>query len=157
MKRLWLFFLTLGFVVCADTIATAQLPAGGAAKQVLAAEHARTTALDHSDVAALQKIMAGDDTYVHASGKSDSKASYLDAIRSGQLHYISWQPKGLHVRVFGGGDAAVLTGEYLVRVIDSRVQKAPFDVDILVLSVYERRHGSWQQVAYQSTRAPAKR
>jgi hypothetical protein len=32
--------------------------------------------------------MADDVTYIHASGKVDTKKSYLEAIRSGQLHYF---------------------------------------------------------------------
>jgi hypothetical protein len=119
-------------------------------KQVMAAEQARTVALEHSDVAALQRIMADDVTYIHASGKVDTKQSYLDAIRSGQLHYISWRPIHLNVRVLGTG--AVIDGEYAVRVTDSRVQPNPFDINIFILTVYERRHGQWQQIAWQSTR-----
>lgn len=122
-----------------------------AAKQVMATEEARVTALEHSDVAALGRIMADDVIYIHASGKVDTKKSYLEAIRSGQLHYISWQPKGLHVRMLGG-DGAVIDGEYAVRVKDSRVQSAPFDINIFILTAYARRDGRWQQIAWQSTR-----
>lgn len=121
-----------------------------AAKGVMAVEVARTEALDRSDVAALERIMADDVTYVHASGKVDTKKSYLEAIRSGQLHYISWEPKGLKVRVVG--DGAVIDGEYKVRVKDSRVQAEPFDINIFILTVYARRDGRWQQIAWQSTR-----
>lgn len=80
----------------------------------------------------------------------DSKQSYLEAIRSGQLHYISWQPKNLHVRVLRD-TAAVIDGEYAVRVSDSRVQANPFDISIFILTVYARRNGHWQQIAWQST------
>lgn len=128
-------------------------PTADAVQEVLAVEKARTTALDHSDVAALTTIMADDVTYVHASGKIDTRQSYLAAITSGQLRYISWQPEGLHVRVLG--NTAVLTGGYAVRVKDLRVQPQPFDVDILVLGVYARRAGHWQQIAWQSTRRTA--
>jgi ketosteroid isomerase-like protein len=121
-----------------------------AAQDVMAVEVARTEALDRSDVAALEKIMADDVTYVHASGKVDTKKSYLEAIRSGELHYISWEPKGLKVRVVG--DAAVIDGEYKVRVKDSRAQAEPFDINIFILTVYARRDGRWQQIAWQSTR-----
>jgi len=120
------------------------------AMEVMAVEEARTAALDRSDVARLDQIMADDVTYIHASGKVDTKKSYLDAIRSGQLHYISWRPKGLHVRVMG--DGALIDGEYLVRVTDSRVQPDPFDINIFILTAYERRNGRWQQIAWQSTR-----
>jgi len=123
------------------------------AQQVLAVEQARTSALDRSDLAALDVIMADDVTYVHASGRTDTKQSFLTAIRSHQLHYISWRPEDLHVRVLG--DSAVITGEYAVRVTDARVQPQPFDVDILILGVYARRHGRWQQIAWQSTRQTA--
>ena len=111
-------------------------------------------ALDHSDVAALERIMADDVTYVHASGKVDTKKSYLDAIRSGELHYISWEPVKLNVRTMG--DGAVIDGEYTVRVTDARVQPTPFDISIFIVSVYARRDGRWQQIAWQSTRDVAK-
>ncbi len=86
--------LLLTLMLGAGMIQAAPVPTStsDAAKQVLAAEHARTTALEHSDVATLERIMAEDVTYIHASGKVDTKKSYLDAIRSGQLHYISWHP-----------------------------------------------------------------
>ena len=48
--------------------------------------------------------------------------------------------------------AAVIDGEYAVKVTDSRVQPAPFDINIFILTVYERRNGQWQQIAWQSTR-----
>ena len=137
-----------------------QVPSGTSAEQeVMAVERARTTALERSDIAALDRIMADDVTYIHASGKVDTKQSYIDAIRSGQLHYISWQPKSLHVRVVGDS-AAVIDGEYVVRVTDSRVQSTPFDISIFILAVYAHRNGHWQQIAWQSTRdvaaSPAK-
>jgi ketosteroid isomerase-like protein len=154
--------IILGFAFIISTcgvLAQDASPTADAAKEVMAVEQARTSALDHSDVVALDRIMADDVTYVHASGKVDTKQSYLDAIRSGQLHYISWQPKNLHVRVLGDA-AAVIDGEYAVRVTDSRVQTTPFDINIFILTVSARRNGHWQQIAWQSTRdvatSPAK-
>ena len=43
-----------------------------------------------------------------------------------------------------------------VAALDSRVQPAPFDINIFILAVYARRNGHWQQIAWQSTRDPAK-
>ena len=152
MKKFWLL---LSLVLGTGAALASPVPSetSQAAKEVMATEEARTAALDRSDVAALDQIMADDVTYIHASGKVDTKKSYLDAIRSGQLHYISWQPKKLDVRV--AGDAAVITGEYAVRVTDSRAQPDPFDINIFILTVYERRGGRWQQIAWQSTRDTA--
>lgn len=149
MKRSWLL-LNLVLVAGAVLAAPVASETSQAAKEVMATEKARTAALDHSDVAALERIMADDVTYIHASGKVDTKKSYLDAIRSGQLHYISWRPENLQVRVLGNG--AAINGEYAVRVTDSRVQPAPFNINIFILTVYARRGGRWQQIAWQSTR-----
>jgi Domain of unknown function (DUF4440) len=144
--------LVLG--VCVASGAFAQQERTPAEKEVLAVETARTAALVHSDVAALDRIMADNITYVHASGKVDTKASFLGAIRSGQLHYLAWMPVRLNVRAMG--DTAVLDGEYAVRAVDRRVQEAPLDLDIFILTVYTRRDGRWQQIAWQSTRDAAK-
>ena len=120
---------------------------------ILAVERNRTTALEHSDFDTLDKLLADDLTYVHASGKVDTKASYLGALRTGDLRYLSWEPKDLQVRVLG--DSAVLTGGYHVRAVDQRMQAEPLDVHVIVLSVYAKRARHWQQVAWQSTREPA--
>ena len=149
------FGLLLTLALGASAVLAAPAPSGTsqAAKEVMATEKAHIAALDHSDVAALERIMADDVTYIHASGKVDTKKSYLDAIRSGQLHYISWQAKSLQVRVLG--TSAAINGEYAVRVTDSRVQPTPFDINIFILTVYARRNGRWQQIAWQSTRDAA--
>lgn len=120
--------------------------------EVLAVEKSRTTALVHADIQTLDKLLSDDLTYVHASGKVDTKASYLEAIRLGDLHYLSWEPKDLHVRLLS--DSALLTGTYHVRAIDQRMQAESSDVHVIVLSVYAKRGGHWQQVAWQSTREP---
>jgi hypothetical protein len=121
--------------------------------EILAVEKSRTSALEHSDLTALDKLLADDLTYVHASGKVDSKTSFLDALRSGDLRYLSWEPGDLQVRLLT--NTAVLTGTYHVRAIDQRMQADPLDVQIIVLGVYAKRAGRWQQVAWQSTREPA--
>ena len=137
-------------VAVTGALARQQQNLDSVSKEVLAAENARTAALDRGDVTALEYILGGDLTYVHASGKIDTKQSMLEAIGSGQIHYISWQAKSMHVRLTG--DAAVLNGEYLVRVTDRRVQPDPFEANIFILSVYAKRDGHWQQIAWQSTR-----
>ncbi|HUB29000.1 MAG TPA: nuclear transport factor 2 family protein [Terracidiphilus sp.] len=120
------------------------------AAAVKAAEEARVAALDRSDVAALDSLLAPDLTYVHASGKVDTKISFLEAIRSGQLRYISWQPTRFNVRVEGA--TAVLDGEYAIYVQDKRVQPQPFHVTVFFLTVYALRDQRWQQIAWQTTR-----
>jgi hypothetical protein len=153
MKRFFVRIAPLCVLAVVLTPSLHPASADSTSNEVLATENARTTALTHADVPALEKLLADDLTYVHASGKVDTKSSFLEAIRSDQLHYISWQTKSMHVRVLG--DSAVLDGEYLVRVFDRRVKPDPFDINIFILSVYARRQGHWQQIAWQSTRDTA--
>jgi Domain of unknown function (DUF4440) len=144
--------LLLAFTFATGTaLSVSQEPAPDKASlSVLAAEKARAAALVQGNIAALEQIMAEDETYVHASGKTDTRASYLAALRSGQLRYLSFVPVKLHARVLGS--TAILDGEYSVRAIDLRVQPTPLELNIFILSVYARRNGRWQQIAWQSTR-----
>lgn len=142
-------------IVLLTVIVAAGKPRSTSSADILAVERSRTTALEHSDFDTLDKLLADDLTYVHASGKVDTKASYLGALHTGDLRYLSWEPKDLQVRVLG--DSAIVTGGYHVRAVDQRMQAQPLDVRVIVLSVYAKRGGRWQQVAWQSTREPGAR
>jgi hypothetical protein len=153
MRKTWLIFTFLLGIGVAQTPPVTS-PDRGAAER---AEASRVEALERSDTAALDRILDDNLTYVHASGKVDTKASFLAAIRSGELHYISWKLMQQEARVVeGSSDAAVLNGEYAVRVKDTRVRPDIFDVDIFFLTVYEKRGGLWRQIAWESTRDVAK-
>jgi ketosteroid isomerase-like protein len=141
--------------LCAATLASLVVIAVRAdsdSDAVLAVEHARTAALVNGDLTALDAIVADDVTYTHASGKRDTKTSYFEALRSGQLKYVSWYPVEMHVRVFG--DTAILNGLYDIQAYDKRVQPDLLMLHAIFLSVYARRNGRWQQVAWQTTRIP---
>jgi hypothetical protein len=148
MKRWIVLTVFAGIALCA--VESRAVRPDSAADEVLAAENARIAALTHNDVAAVDKLLGDDLTYVHGSGKVDTKASFLEAIRSGRVHYVSLDARKLHVRVVG--DAGVIDGEYHIRVTDSHVQADPLDIDIFILGVYARRGGHWQMIAWQSTR-----
>jgi Domain of unknown function (DUF4440) len=64
-SKIWIFILTesLAFATATDYTAKAE----SVEAEVRAAEAARTNALVHGDVDALEKLMADDVTYVHAS------------------------------------------------------------------------------------------
>jgi ketosteroid isomerase-like protein len=145
------FFLAV--LPCLAAISPSALRADSASDEVLHAEQSRTAALISGDFAALDHLMADDVTYVHASGQRDTKESYLAALRSGVLSYQAWDAREVHVRVLG--DVAVLNGIYSVRAMDHRVSNDPIVIDLHFLTVYVRRDGRWQQVAWQSTRVPA--
>jgi len=153
-RTLLLPTLLLPALLCAVASIAPALRADAASDEVLHAEQARTTALIACDFAALDKLMADDVTYVHASGQHDTKQTYLAALRSGVLSYKSWEAREIHVRMLGS-DVVVLNGIYTVHAMDHRVGNDEIIIDIHFLTVYARRDGRWQQVAWQSTRVPA--
>jgi|SRR5689334_14134781 uncharacterized protein DUF4440 len=124
--------------------------ADSARSEVTAAEKARAAAFVNHDVATLDKLLRDDLTYIHASGRIDDKKSLVDAIRSDELHYISWVPKEIKVRVIG--QTAVVNGEYAVKVINRKASPDTLDLNIFFLTVYIRSNGQWQQIAWQSTK-----
>lgn len=118
--------------------------------EVSAVEKARADAFVKHDVATLDKLLRDDLTYIHASGRIDDKKSLLAAIRSDELHYISWTPKQMNIRV--RGDIAVVDGQYAVKVINRKASPNTLDLNIFFLAVYVRSASGWQQIAWQSTK-----
>jgi Domain of unknown function (DUF4440) len=147
--RIWL----LVAVVCTTvtvSVAAVDARSDSARAEVLAAENARTAAFVSRDMVALNNLLRDDLTYVHSSGRTDTKKSLMDAIRSDELHYISWTSKQTHVRITG--DTAVLDGEYAVKVINRAASPEILDMNVFFLTVYVRSGGRWQQMAWQTTK-----
>jgi ketosteroid isomerase-like protein len=129
--------------------AVAKAKPASAEDQVLAADQARADALTHQDYDALDKILADDMTYCHATGRVDPKSAFMDTLRSGRSTYVKFDRKDAHARV--SGKMAVINGEYIVQ---TKGPTGPLhDVeDLMVTAVYEMRDGRWQLISSQSTR-----
>lgn len=124
---------------------------------VLAAEERRRQALLASDLQALQALLADALVYVHSTGASDSKDSYLAKLRSGSLRYQALQFEDLQARGVGqAGDAVVVTGRMVAEVLKDGQPRA---VRSLFMTVWTRAPGTapvpWQLCAHQGTPLPA--
>lgn len=117
--------------------------------EVRATEGRRFQAMTTVDLRALDTLLAEELTYAHTTGEVDTKASLLDALRTGRLVYDSISPADVRVRVYGG--SAVVTGTARVEV---RADGAVRRLSIRFTEVYVRRAGRWELVAWQSTRLP---
>jgi hypothetical protein len=113
--------------------------AGSAEQQVRAVELHRFKALTGPDIAALDLILGDDLTYTHSDGHVDSKTSYLDAVGSGKLKYISIMPNELKI---GQAD------------FKSENNGKNETMKLRFTDAYVRRQGRWQLVAWESTRVP---
>ena len=76
--------------------------------EILALEDQRIEAMTNGDVETLEKILADDLIYTHTTASLDTKASFIDAVKTGKSSYKSVERKDVEVRQFG--DTAVVTG-----------------------------------------------
>ena len=107
-----------------------------------AAEDARFAAQIRKDVAAVAAGMADELVYVHASGRRQTKADYLDGLARGAMRYTSITPSQRTVTTFGTGG---FTRALLTSVIGNRTLQGSY------LAVYRYRQRRWQLVSWQTT------
>lgn len=113
----------------------------------LEADRARFEAQVKGDLAALDKLLASDLTYVHSGGVVETKDEFVGAIKSGKYKYKSIVPEGMSARAFG--DAAVVNGK---ATIDLTSDGREIHVVVRFTDVWVKRDGRWQMVSWHSTR-----
>jgi ketosteroid isomerase-like protein len=146
VSRSWLGTSLLVFAL----LASAQTKSNHTAEGVGAAEQERVRAVIAADTTALSRLLGDDLTYTHSTAWVETKAQFLESVRSGALKYEKMEHSDVQVRVYG--DAAVLTGRSDVRVHSPR--SGLLQMQIRFTAVYVKRAGRWQMVAWQSTRIP---
>ena len=121
----------------------------GNAQTVIELDRRRMQAMAQKDVATLNALIADDLVYTHSSARLDSKQSLIGAMRSGATVYTAVEPSD--VKAQDCGDTVVLTGVARIGV-NSGGRAMNFGVRFT--DVWANRGGSWQMVAWQSTRLP---
>ncbi|MCG6952908.1 MAG: nuclear transport factor 2 family protein [Betaproteobacteria bacterium] len=119
-------------------------------QEILALEEKRCAAMAANDVATLEKLFHDALIYTHSSAVVDTRASYLEALKSGHTRYHSVQRSDEKVRVCG--DSALVTGR---AIIDVTVKGEKKHLDTRFLDVWTKTPQGWKFVAWQSTKLPA--
>ena len=112
------------------------------------AEQERVAAVISTDIAKLENLLSADLSYVHSSALVESKADFLNSIKSGNFKYEAMNHKTVKVNLYG--DTAVLRGQSDVKVQPKGQQLLSFTIRFL--AVYVKKDGRWQLTAWQSTR-----
>jgi hypothetical protein len=121
-------------------------------EEALRSEQARYAAQMSNDFAAMDRLFGDDLVYVHSSTVLDTKASFIESMRSGTVRYRQMQIRGEpKVRTYGG--IAIITGRALFEVT---VRGEDRSLDILFHSIWARRDAGVQFVSWQATRVPPK-
>lgn len=121
------------------------------AEEALKAEAARYAAQTGNDFATMERLFGDELVYIHSSGNVDTKASFIESMRSGAVKYRSMTRGDVKVHTYGC--IAIITGAAKFEV-SARGQELA--LDLLFHSVWAKRDGGAQFVSWQATRLPAK-
>jgi ketosteroid isomerase-like protein len=131
-------FLVAGAIWSADS-----------SEDLVRAEKAWAAAVTSRDYAALDRIFTGDLIYAHASGAVETKAQYIDRLRSGKQRYDSLTHENLKVVLYG--ETAVTHST--VRVTGKN-DAGPFNDHVMMMHVWVKQGGTWRLAGHQTTRIP---
>jgi len=117
---------------------------------VKAAEKSWASATVAGDEATLKQLLASDLTYTHSNGETDTKAAFIDNLKTGARKYHKVDHESMEVRLYG--NTAVLAA--VAAVETSQKGGKPNPVRLRFIHVWVWQQGRWQMVAHQSLRLP---
>ncbi len=136
--------LTLLLVLALQAAPTASID-----QAAFAAQDARFAAMTSANANYLERALDASLTYQHSTGTYQSKADFVEAIRTGALKYQAIDVIERRARQFGS--VVIVTG--IIRV-QAKNASGVIDTRARFTDVYERRNDSLVQVAWQNTRIP---
>ena len=131
-------------------IACSGFAAERSAEGVKAAEKSWASATVAGDEATLKQLLASDLTYTHSNGETDTKAVFIDNLKTGARKYHKVDHESMEVRLYG--NTAVLAA--VAAVETSQKGGKPNPVRLRFIHVWVWQQGRWQLVAHQSLRLP---
>jgi hypothetical protein len=117
--------------------------------EALKAEQDRYAAQMKGDVAAMQRLIGDDLVYIHSSTVQDTKASFIESIRSGNVKYRTMKRGEVKVRTYGC--IAIVSGGATFGVT---VKGEDRTLNLLFHAVYAKRAAGIQFVSWQATKLP---
>jgi hypothetical protein len=153
MKRLSGLLFGLAILGLSASSAALAENCGGpvTADEALASEDARYAAQMGDDFGALQKLLGDDLVYIHSSAVVDSKASYIESMKSGAVKYRVMRRSDVTVRTYGC--IAIISG---LGNFDVTVKGQDIAVEIRFHSVWAKLDQGLQFISWEATRTPPK-
>ena len=140
-------FSVIAFVAIVGAGAISSQDALGDVRQFQAK---RFAAMTHRDIDGVAALLGEDLTYTHSTGDTETKAAFVETLRSGRIVYEQIEPADVAVRMYG--QTAVVTGRSTMHV---RTGGQPQTFQIRFVEVDVAIGGRWQMVAWQATRLPS--
>lgn len=112
-------------------------------------ENARYRAMVSNDLTTLEQLLSDDLIYTHSSARLDSKASYLDSLRSGKVRYVSAERQ--QESIVDYGKVVVINGRMKAHAI---VDGHDRTLDNQFICVWVHNPKGWQMARWASTPIP---
>lgn len=131
-----------------DLSSLADLPPADMQAAIAALEDARYDAMLAADTATLDRLLDPGLRYIHSSGGTDSKDSYIAGFTSGLFRYRRIVRSDQNIQI--SGETALVLNRLE---IDIDVQGQPREVRARALAVWSRASGHWRLICVQSVAA----
>jgi len=131
------------------TLLLAAAAFAGAEDDVKKAEQDWAAGITKNDFALLEKVLADDLHYLHSTGLVETKAGYIESMRSGKQKYSSLKYGKIKVRVYG--TAAVVNADAQVAFV---TDGKPGNAHLAFTHVFAKKGAQWQLVSHQSLKLP---
>lgn len=141
-------------VACAALLA-APAPARAAddaQRAVLQAHEQRRAATVTGDADVVGSLMTDDLTFTHANAVVETKAEFVDALKSGRLRYKSITDENQQVRVHG--DTGIVSGTCRIVVNASGTE---IDIRVRFTELWVKKEGGWCMTLWHATEVPPAR
>lgn len=131
------------------------LPAAAAENQavveqeILALDKLWGEAAAKGDAATLNRLLADNLHHVHATGRIEGKAEYIDSLESGMRRHDPIVPMKVKVRLYG--DTAVSTGRFKMVAYRQGMDKPMVNQVNIYTHVWVKTPQGWQLTVHQAT------
>ncbi|CAE6825850.1 nuclear transport factor 2 family protein [Paraburkholderia domus] len=112
-------------------------------------EDARYAAMVSKDIATLERLLDDKLIYMHSTGVADTKASYIEGLRTGVWDYQGIDRTEPRYQV--DGDIVLVFGKLAIRMVTRGTFKA---FESRALAVWVRKPDGWHLLAVQSGAIP---
>ena len=96
-----------------------------------------------ADVAGLERVLTADFTLTNSKGEVSTRASEINELRSGKVHYDVFENYDMKGRLYGDNTAVVLGKTHVKGKADGK----PFDRVVQFTDTLIKRDGQWQVAA----------
>ena len=156
MKKILLFVLLLALSqwAFAQTMSKAEKKQAAAKTEVEALERQRFAAQVSKDYDFLGKIFADDLIYTHSNGKTDSKETFINSIKTGKSAYDKIDVEEIRIRTYHDQKTAVVNGTVMVTQPPVDGKPAFLHLRYAVVYIKTKKMG-WQLTTWQSLKLAA--